>query len=149
MSKTPLSELDNLFARKLDELFSRIRKPNGKAFSYGDVAKGIQQQGSEPAITPGYIWKLRTGAIKNPGYRVIKAIATFFNVPATYFFEEEGAEKELDEINLARQLKDAPQVQQIALRASSLADAEQEAILAMINAIQKTKKGRGKEKEHT
>jgi transcriptional regulator with XRE-family HTH domain len=142
MSKTQQPDPENLFSRKLDELFNRIKKPDGKPFSYGDVAKGIQAEG-EPSITAGYIWKLRTGAVKNPGYRVIKAIARFFDVPVAYFFEEERDETErLTEINLARQLKDSPQVQKIALRASSLADAEQEAILAMISAIQKAKTGR-------
>jgi transcriptional regulator with XRE-family HTH domain len=139
MSKIQPLDSENLFATKLDQLFHRIRKPDGKTFSYGDVAKGIQEEG-EPTINAGYIWKLRTGVIKNPGYRVIKAIARFFDVPVSYFFEEEEAETErLEEINLARQLKDSPQVQKIALRASDLEDAEQEAVLAMIRAIQKAK----------
>jgi hypothetical protein len=51
----------------------------------------------------------------------------------------------LDEINLARQLKDSPQAQQIALRASGLAESEQEAVLAMIGAIQQAKGGKQEE----
>jgi transcriptional regulator with XRE-family HTH domain len=75
---------------------------------------------------------------------VIKAIAKFFDVPVSYFFEEEEYEAEkLAEINLARQLKDSPQAQQIALLASDLADAEQQAVLAMIRAIQQAKGGKG------
>ncbi|MFC1975559.1 hypothetical protein ACFLXQ_04065 [Chloroflexota bacterium] len=142
MSETQRPDSSNLFARKLDRLFNRIRKPDGKTFSYGDVAKGIQKEG-ESAVTPGYLWKLRTGMIKNPGYRVIRSIAKFFDVPPSYFFEDEtGEENKLEEINLARQLKDSPQAQKIALRASGLEDAEQEAVLTMIGAIQQAKRGK-------
>jgi transcriptional regulator with XRE-family HTH domain len=144
MPKIQPLDSENLFASKLDQLFHRIRKPDGRTFSYGGVAKGIQEEG-EPTINAGYIWKLRTGAIKNPGYRVIRAIARFFDVPVSYFFEEEEEAEGLEEINLARQLKDSPQVQKIALRASGLEDAEQEAVLAMISAIQQAKGGKVEE----
>jgi transcriptional regulator with XRE-family HTH domain len=144
MSKSQQSDTQSVFAHKLDELFNRIRKPDGNTFSYGDVAKGIQdQKAGVSSITPGYIWKLRTGMIKNPGYQVIKAIANFFDVPVSYFFDEnEGKEEKLDEIDLARQLRRSPQAQQIALRASDLAENEQEAVLAKIGAIQQAKGGK-------
>jgi transcriptional regulator with XRE-family HTH domain len=123
---------ENLFAQRLDYLFQTVKKPDGREYSYQDVADGL-----DPEIAghnASYIWKLRTGKIANPGMKTIQALATFFNVDPSYFFtEDEGAAQNAALPNGLRN---------IALRASDLNEAEQAVVLDMIESIKCLKKKR-------
>jgi transcriptional regulator with XRE-family HTH domain len=78
----------------INDLFDRYRRPDGREFTYLEVAMGLGG-----AIEPGHLSKLRTGRITNPGRETVLALCQFFKVPSAYFFPEleppeEGAEHE-------------------------------------------------------
>lgn len=69
-------------AQKVDWLFDLRRTPQGRQITYGQVQR---QTGNR--ITASYVWKLRTGAMSNPGLSALEALADFFQVPLDYFSE--------------------------------------------------------------
>lgn len=114
-------------AEKLDHLFSTCRRTDGKQYTYDDVQKGT---GGEVSHT--YAWKLHKGHAANPGYQKLAALAEFFGVPITYFYDESLESREyVGDLHLARALRQNG-VQQIALRARGLDESAKKNILAMI-----------------
>jgi transcriptional regulator with XRE-family HTH domain len=84
-------------AQKVDWLFDLCRTPQGRQYTYGQV-----QRSTNNRITASYVWKLRTGAMSNPGLSALEALADFFDVPLCYFAE--GGEYLEDSIRLAHGL---------------------------------------------
>ena len=115
-------------AEKLDLLFENFRRPDGKKYSYLDV-----QNGTDGAMTAGYVWKLHTGKGTNPSYKTLEAICRFFDVPIDYFASDEtvSPERYARELKIARALRKAG-VEQVALRVSDLDEAARRDIMAMI-----------------
>lgn len=128
-----MSEKENIsFADKLDYLFRMKTKGDGSEYTYVEV-----QAGTENAISAEYIRKLRQGLAENPGYRVISALANFFEVDPNYFFDiEESGVEAID-----------PLTRKITLRAAELDDSGRRAILDMLDYIEELreemKKGGG------
>jgi len=118
-------------AEKIDLLFKNFTHRDGKEFTYQEV-----EEGTDRAVTGAYVWKLRTGKAENPGYRVLKALSDFFDVPVTYFFEEQVTEEYVQNLKLAADLQKTG-VADIALRASDLNETGKETILGMIEYVRK------------
>ena len=72
MSKSLSEKVDWLFEHRLTGL--------GRQHTYGSV-----QRATSNRITASYVWKLRTGAMHNPGLHALETLADFFNVPLGYF----------------------------------------------------------------
>jgi transcriptional regulator with XRE-family HTH domain len=118
-------------AEKIDLLFKTFRKPDGSQYTYQEV-----EEGTNKAVTGAYVWKLRTGKAENPSYKVLKVLSDFFEVPVSFFFEEEVSEEYLQNLKLATQLREDG-VQHIALRAGDLDEAGKRAVLEMIEYVRK------------
>jgi len=118
-------------AEKIDLLFKTFKKPDGSQYTYQEV-----EEGTGKAITGAYVWKLRTGKAENPSYKVLKVLSDFFQVPVSFFFEEEVSEEYLQNLKLATQLRGAG-VQHIALRAGDLDEAGKRAVMEMIEYVRK------------
>ena len=67
----------NTFQERLNRLFASTR------VTYRDVIDG-----TGGVIREAYLWQLRTGRAINPSYKVIAALASYFNVSPGYFFGE-------------------------------------------------------------
>jgi len=118
-------------AEKLDCLFQEFTNPQGKEYTYQEI-----EEGTGRAVTSTYVWKLRTGKANNPGFRVLKALSEFFQIPVSYFFDDDISPDYLQEMKLASQLRKQG-VAQIALRASALDARGQQAVLEMIEYVRK------------
>jgi len=116
-------------ADKLDHLFSVVHPAKGE-YTYDQVSKAIEERGG-PTISAAYIWQLRKGVRDNPTKRHLEALAQFFGVPPSYFFDEEAAHRVDAELELLAALRDHD-VRQVALRASGLSSGSLAAIAAMI-----------------
>jgi len=68
----------NTFQERLNHLFAC------KSATYRDVVDG-----TGGVVREAYLWQLRTGRAINPSYKVIAALASYFNVKPGYFFGEE------------------------------------------------------------
>lgn len=134
-------EISNDFARRLDHLFKHARQPDGSEYSYEEV-----QNGTGKAVTAAYIWRLRTGKARNPGYWVIKALSDFFGVTPNFFFQDEEQAKEIAKKQANADFADRLQessVKDIVLRASKLDEAGRQVILNLLDYMIKTKNSRG------
>ncbi|MBN1317202.1 MAG: hypothetical protein JXA42_17090 [Anaerolineales bacterium] len=120
-------------AERVDLLFKTITKKDSSSYSYRDI-EGM----AENAITSTSIWKVRTGKIKNPSQRVLQALSMAFEVPISYFFDENVTPEDIDQYRA--QYRSEKMVEQIALRSAELNDAGKKAILEMIDFVRNAHK---------
>jgi transcriptional regulator with XRE-family HTH domain len=116
-------------ADKLDRLFTVVRPAKGE-YTHEQVAQAIEERGG-PTISASYLWQLRKGMRDNPTKKHLEALAGFFGVPPSYFFDEQESERIDAELDLLAALRDAS-VRQVALRASGLSPQTLRAITDMI-----------------
>ncbi|MDX6352863.1 MAG: hypothetical protein QOF84_7653 [Streptomyces sp.] len=109
------------FAQRLDHLFTEVHPPSRGSFTYAEVAAAIQEASGDAGkgVSASAIQQLRTGARSNPKMDTIQALADFFGVSPSYFFDDEEAERTEAEIKLAAAMRDG-KVRQVALRANGL-----------------------------
>jgi transcriptional regulator with XRE-family HTH domain len=121
------------FAEKLNRLFKTITKPDGEEFSPEEL------QVATKGITASYIYRLRSGRSTNPSIDKVKAIADFFGINPSYFFEEEAADPSPDPERMLAHM---------AHRAHALDMTHLEEMLTMIKAIRESEdvKKKGEEK---
>jgi len=118
-------------AEKLDRLFQTKRSPNGREYTYAEVATGITVKGIA-AISAAYLCDLRNGTKENPRIKHLEALADFFDVPVTYFLDgDESA------IRMYAQLAALPAegnsgLQRIMLRAVDLSPETLEAVAQIL-----------------
>lgn len=125
------------FAEKLNMLFEMKRKSDGSKYSQEDVI-----QGTNGVLTRAYLWKLRTGRAKNPGFNIVQALADFFEVNINYFRTDESQPEEIVEKSVRDEL-----LEQMSLRASMHSDDTIKAIISMMDYIEKNYPGGGESKE--
>ena len=93
------------FAERLDYLFQTV-KLEGGPLTMDEVAARISAQGGE-RVSSAYLSALRRGVRDNPSLRTIEALARFFGVPATYFFDDGTAEEVRSQLELLTQLRES------------------------------------------
>lgn len=119
--------------QRLDHLFETVHPKGRGPYSYQEVADKINDGAGDGAISPSYIWQLRSGMKENPTRRHIALLASFFSVSPLYFFEDEQ-DLGVEEIELARTLKD-PRVYALAHAATGLSDTSLDAVTALIQSL--------------
>ncbi|MFI0411190.1 helix-turn-helix domain-containing protein [Actinomadura sp. 3N508] len=92
-------------ARKVDYLFRRMHPDDRGPYSLQEAAAAIEELTGEK-ISHNTLWKLRTGRHDNPTKRVLEALATFFGVPPSYFFDDEVFRAVEEQIELLTVLRD-------------------------------------------
>jgi transcriptional regulator with XRE-family HTH domain len=101
-------------ADKINKLFDRVRKPNGKPYSSAEVAAWCQEHGVEN-FSRAYLAYLRNGQRTNPTQQHLAALARFFDVSPAYFFDDEQSALISAQMDLVAALRDGD-VRAIALR---------------------------------
>lgn len=127
---TPDPSPGRTLAEKLDALFRAVRTSEGDEYTHEEVAAAVRASGG-PTISATYVWQLRKGMRDNPTKHHLEALSAFFGVPASYFFDEEAAERIAAELSLLGAMRDAS-VRRVAVRAVGLSAASLEAIAAML-----------------
>lgn len=123
------------FAERLDGLFKRVTNPaTGAEYSYEQVAEGVRQKGYE--ISAAYIWQLRKGQKDNPRLRHVLGLAEFFDVPPSYFVDDEVHKRIDAELDLLIKMRDTG-VQDVAQRAYGLSATGLEAVTDMIEHVRR------------
>ena len=78
-------------AEKVDHLFKTVRSDKGE-YTHEEVASALREAGG-PTISATYVWQLRKGIRDNPRKHHLEALAKFFGVAPSYFFDEEAAQQ--------------------------------------------------------
>jgi len=115
-------------AERIDLLFQTVHPGRPKPYSIREVADQINEAAGEQVISHGYLWQLRKGRKTNPNITQIAALAAFFGVSPSYFFDAPGDEP-LDPATRLALSDDA--VRDITLRAHGLPPAALRAIQEM------------------
>jgi transcriptional regulator with XRE-family HTH domain len=109
------------FAALIEKLLDENRKLDGSRYSYAEI-----ESGTDGEVSQSYISKLHQGKTRNPTVKKVRALAGFFGVSPSYFFQEEKAEeKEIDEV-----------VARIAKRAARLDDRGRHALIGFLRHIE-------------
>lgn len=122
----PKVKANKILGEKIDRLFQEYRNPNGDRYTQAEVIAA-----SQGMLSRVYLWELRRGTAANPSMQVIEYLARFFDVPVTYFFENEAK---------PRNEKQDVLVDRIALRSAQLDETDKEAVIHMIESILRTRK---------
>jgi transcriptional regulator with XRE-family HTH domain len=123
-------------ARKIERLFQTVRPAGGhERYTVEQVAAGIRKAGG-PTISSTYIFQLRRGIRDNPTIRHIEALAAFFGVPPSYFFDPDAEQRTAAELDLMMAMRDQG-VQTVAFRTLGISQANTEQILGMIDMVRR------------
>lgn len=124
-------------AERLNALFERVPQPGTtRLYNNQSAAKAISATGV--SLTGTHLSLLRSGKRNNPSARLLAAIADLFDVPITYFFDAELAQKIIHDLDLLAGLRDT-QVRAILARAADLNDrhnVDLQALLDQINRLE-------------
>lgn len=125
------SEGQTELGAKIDRLFEVMRKPNQPPLSNAAAAEAITAK-TGVSISAAYLWQLRTGVKANPTITHLRAIASFFGVPASYLIDEEADPAIEAQLRALQTFRDAG-VRDLAARASGLTPASLEGIRRMVD----------------
>ena len=115
-------------AERIDLLFRTVHPGRTRPYSMRDAASQINTAAGEQVISHGYLWSLRKGAKTNPSIIQIAAIAAFFGVPPSYFFDTPGEPPVDPAVKIA--LSDN-RVREVILRAQGLPEPALRALMDM------------------
>ena|SRR5438270_10429626 len=125
------SEEPRTLAEKINRLFEVMHPKSEAPRSNDDVAAAINAAG-KTKISASYLWLLRTGKRDNPTRQHLQAIADYFGVDPSYFFDAAAARAIEAELDLLAAMRDAG-VKQLALRAAGLSPEALRAITMIVD----------------
>ncbi|GAX56718.1 MULTISPECIES: XRE family transcriptional regulator [Streptomyces] len=135
LTKEPMSPRARKLSERLNRLFDVVHPPDRGPYSNAEVAELMAARGLE-TVTSTYLWMLRTGRRDNPTMRHLEALATFFGVPAAYWFDDEVAEKTAQELKLLELLRDS-KIKNVLLRLSDVSADGKDAVLGLVDGVRK------------
>ena len=105
-------------AERIEYLFQHMHPGNRGPYTIEEVVEGIRAQGG-PTISYNFLHALRRGTRDNPTKQHLEALATWFQVPVAYFFDDDVSTRVRSQIKLLAAMR-SNAVRNIALRASEL-----------------------------
>jgi transcriptional regulator with XRE-family HTH domain len=132
---------------RLNYLFETVRPVGKPRYSVREVADTIRRdQGFE--ISAAYINYICTGERENPGVQQVRALATFFGVPASFLLGDGDlahVQRELDQLRAAVEAKEKlgaaddamndPGVRVVAMKARGLSPSHLKLVSAMLDQV--------------
>jgi transcriptional regulator with XRE-family HTH domain len=115
-------------AERIDLLFRTVHPGRHRPYSMREAASQINAAAGQQVISHGYLWSLRKGTKTNPSMIQIAAIAAFFGVPPSYFFDVPGETPVDPAVRIA--LSD-DKVREVILRAQGLPEPALRALMNM------------------
>lgn len=91
--------MTNPLAERIDCLFRTHLSPRGREYTYREAASAMSAHDGI-TFSSAYLWQLRTGVRDNPTIRHIEALARFFDVSPSYFFDDELTDLPQPELRL-------------------------------------------------
>ncbi|HEY0453540.1 helix-turn-helix domain-containing protein [Actinophytocola sp.] len=127
-------------ADKLNHLFATATTRGGQEFSNEQAAAAIVATGV--TISQSYIWQLRKGKKDNPTFKHLQALAAFFGVPVSYFFDDEVTDRvdqQLEELRTEQarlsEIMGSSDAQLMALRAGELSPAGRRQVMDLLDVV--------------
>lgn len=122
-------------ADRLNVLFARVPRPGtNQRYTNERAAEELTEAGV--SVSGAYLSLLRSGKKNNPTARLLAAIAELFQVPITYFFDADEAERITEQLDMLVALRNAG-VQGIVSRTAGVSDAGIANLAAILEQIRK------------
>jgi ESX-1-secreted protein regulator len=133
-------------ADKLNHLFAHYTPRDGQEYSNEQVAAAISARG-EVKISQSYIWQLRKSKKDNPTYKHLQALAGFFGVPVSYFFDDavtDRVDQQLEKLRSEQvrlnEIAGTSDVQLMAMRAGELSPQRRRLVMDLLNVVYREEK---------
>jgi len=127
-------------AGKLNNLFANSTTRRGQEYSNEQVAAAIVATGV--TISQSYIWQLRKGKKDNPTFKHLQALAAYFGVPVSYFFDDEVTDRvdqQLEELKAEQvrlnNIMGSSDAQLMALRAGELSPQGRRQVMDLLDVV--------------
>jgi transcriptional regulator with XRE-family HTH domain len=120
-----------LLTQRLNDLFTNVR-PRGKHWTNAEVAAELKRVSPELKVGAVYLSQLRTGKRTNPSPELLAALARFFGVSVSYFFDEERAQSVLNQLAVVEAMRQAG-VRAVAMRAAGMKEENLTAITTIMD----------------
>jgi transcriptional regulator with XRE-family HTH domain len=136
-----MDQAKRTLAELLNGLFAAMPRPDGKEYSNQQVADAICATKIVGTLSGSYIWQLRNGSKDNPTVRHLKGLAYFFQVPVTYFFDEDVTsriDQKLAELSAERERMSeiiGGDVQLMAMRTGELSPTRRQQAIDLVDVI--------------
>ena len=117
-------------AQRLERLFAETAGPHGRPVTLQEIVQRMEQRGIS-SMSLSYLQQLRKGEAQNPRLQHLKALADAFDVPVTYFLEED------DPTGVAEQDL-TPQERTLALRVHGLSEGALSSVRAIVELARKS-----------
>lgn len=128
-------------ADKLNHLFVNKTPRNGQEYSNEQVAAAITAQG-EVKISQSYIWQLRKAKKDNPTFKHLQALAGYFGVPASYFFDDEVTDRVDQQLATLKseqarlnKIAGSSEAQLMAMRAGELSPGRRRLVMELLDVV--------------
>jgi hypothetical protein len=128
------------FADKLAYLIETVHPPDRGPYSYREIAAGIADHPG--AMTAAHINQLVKGKQPHPRIHHVEALASFFGVPVTYFFDDEATDRvsaqvaALEAERARRALNaDREDVRLMAMRAGELSEERRKQVMDLLDVV--------------
>jgi transcriptional regulator with XRE-family HTH domain len=121
-------------AERLDLLFRTVSRSEDdpRLHTSSSVVEALREQGI--VVTSNHIRALRSGARRNPSFRLLAGLASVFHVPLDYFANDDVAAEIQESIRAVAAMRDA-QVQQILKRSHGVSPQSLSSVLALLDQI--------------
>lgn len=137
-----MDPMSRSLASKLNHLFATLRRPDGKEYTNEQVADAVRSTKIVKTISHSYIWQLRNGVRDNPTYRHLRGLAHFFEVPVSYFFDDDLSERIdeklaaiKDEQERLTEMADSSDTQLLAMRAGELSPDGRRQVMELVDVV--------------
>lgn len=128
-------------ASKLNHLFVNKTPRDGQEYSNEQVAAAISAQG-EVKISQSYIWQLRKAKKDNPTFKHLQALAGFFGVPVSYFFDDEVTDRVDQQLATLKseqarlnEIAGSSEAQMMAMRAGELSPSRRRLVMELLDVV--------------
>lgn len=128
-------------ADKLNYLFAHYTPRGGQEYSNEHVAAAICEKG-EVKISQSYIWQLRKSKKDNPTFKHLQALAGFFGVPVSYFFDDVVTDRVTEQLERLQseqlrlnELTSGSEAQLMAMRAGELSPDRRRLVMELLDVV--------------
>ncbi|SEP53224.1 helix-turn-helix domain-containing protein [Amycolatopsis saalfeldensis] len=132
MAGTP-EDGERSFAERLGNLIATVHPPDRKPYSYREIAKGVADL-TGVSMSATHVQQLAVGARRDPKRSHIQALARFFGVPVTYFFDEDVAERVDGQVAEVVAWRDT-EARDLAQRAMRLSPRDRETVTTLVDQL--------------
>ncbi|WP_116199340.1 XRE family transcriptional regulator [Amycolatopsis circi] len=128
------------FAERLAHLIATVHPPDRKPYSYREIAQGVADV-TGVSMSATHVQQLAVGARRDPKRSHIQALARFFGVPVTYFFDDEVAGRVDEQVADVVAWRDT-QARDLAQRAMRLSERDRQTVSALMDQLDSYTEGR-------